>query len=119
MKYMLLIVNDPAAMGALGERMPEFIGAFLQYTKEMHEAGAFVAGEGLQAPDTAVTLSPQGDKVVETDGPFIETKEVVGGFYVVECEDRAAAVEWAKKIPVIPYGVGRVEVRPCEVYPES
>lgn len=118
MKYMLLIVNDPAAIGALGERIPEFMGAFLSYTKELINAGVFVSGEGLDEPHTAVTVSKKGDDIAATDGPFIETKEVVGGFYVVDCADQSEALEWAKRIPVIPYGVGRVEVRGCMVYPE-
>ena len=67
---------------------------------ELVEAGAFIAGEGLQESATATTVRVgDGDERVVTDGPFAETKEQLGGFYLIECENLDEALEWAKKVP--------------------
>jgi len=77
-------------------------------------AGVLAGGEALQETKTATTVHVSGGKggdVVLTDGPFAETKEVLGGFYLIDCDDLDAAISWAQQIP----GAwrGRVEVRPC------
>jgi len=119
MKYTLIVTTYPQAMADLGDRMADLTRGFFDYNRALEAAGAYVAGEPLDAPDLAVTVRKRGDEVVETDGPFVETKEMIGGFYLVECKDRAEAVAWARKIPVVTLGVGSVEVRPCCVIPES
>jgi hypothetical protein len=80
------------------------------YTEALDAAGAMVGGEALQGSETATTLRLRaGDRVV-TDGPFAETKEILGGYYVIDVDDLDAALDWAAKVPCAPYG--SVEVRP-------
>ena len=76
--------------------------------RSSRDAGAFLAGEGLQESATATTVRIQddGERVV-TDGPFAETKEQVGGFYLLECENLDEALEWAKKVAGAPAGRSR------------
>ncbi len=114
MKYMLTLIGDEDD-GGDGEPTPEQMEAMLEpwaaFDRALAEAGAFVAGEALQPSATATTVkvSGSGERTV-TDGPFAETKEQLGGFYVIECADLDAALEWARKVPVAPGS--SVEVRP-------
>jgi hypothetical protein len=113
MKYMLIIVGTEGE--EQGEMSPEDMQAAMDvwndYNRQLVDAGAFVAGDGLQPSATATTVAhDEGGERVVTDGPFAETKEQVGGFYVLECENLDAALEWAKKVPIRPGG--SVEVRP-------
>ena len=90
------------------------MGRWDAYTESLRDAGAFVAGEGLQDSPTATTIRIQSDgERVVTDGPFAETKEQIGGFYLIECDDLDQALEWAKKIPL---PAGAIEVRPVMDY---
>lgn len=113
MKYMLIIVGTEGE--EQGEMSPEEMQAAMDvwndYNRQLLDANAFVAGEGLQPSATATTVAhaESGERVV-TDGPFVETKEQVGGFYVLDCENLDEALEWAKKVPIRPGG--SVEVRP-------
>jgi hypothetical protein len=115
MKYMLILIGEeggwedqsPADMSAEMER-------WTQYGRELDDAGSFVAGEGLQESPTATTvrIGEDGKRLV-TDGPFAETKEQVGGFYVIECAAPDEALEWGKKVPL---RAGAVEIRPVMDY---
>ena len=83
-------------------------------------AGVIGGGEALQPPATATTIHVKGGKggdVVTTDGPFAETKEVLGGFYLLDCADLDEALKWAQQIPGAWHG--RVEVRPCIDFSEA
>ena len=84
-------------------------------------AGVIGGGEALQPPNTATTVhvkgGAKGGDVVTTDGPFAETKEVLGGFYLLDCKDLDEALHWAAQIPGAWHG--RVEVRPCIDFSES
>ena len=82
--------------------------AWMDLAAEMNAAGVSVAGAPLQTPDTAKTLRTHGGQTTLTDGPFAETKEVLGGFDLIEVADHDEAVAWARKVP----GDGTVEVRP-------
>ena len=83
----------------------------------MNEKGVFVAGDGLYPTQTATTVRVRdGDRDV-TDGPFAETKEQLGGFYVLDVKDLDEAIEWAAKIPGSQFG--SVEIRPVLVYDEA
>jgi len=93
--------------------MPSWFG----FTEELNQAGANLAGEALLPAATATTLPVRDGKRVTTDGPFAETKEVLGGFYIIEAEDLDAALDWAEKIPASPYG--SIEVRPVMEIPEQ
>jgi hypothetical protein len=116
MKYLLALIRDESA-GA--DRTPEegqaAMKAWDAFTTETKDAGAFVAGEGLQpsATATSVKIDEQGGDPIVTDGPFAETKEQLGGFYLLECSDLDEALSWARKIPM---PGGTVEVRPVMDY---
>ena len=117
MKYMLtLIMPEGGYEDASPEDMKAEMDRWAAFGQEAVEKGAFIAGEGLQESSTAttVTIPEQGDRVV-TDGPFAESKEQVGGFYLLECKDLDEALEWAKKVPL---PVGSIEVRPVMDYGE-
>ena len=113
-QYMLLIFSDPTQGPAEGS--PEAQAqweAWGTYTQSLHDAGVFVSGEPLEAPSTATTVAVRNGERVVTDGPFAETKEQVGGFYVIECANLDEALEWAKKVPA---RAGNIEVRPVMDY---
>ncbi len=112
MQYALTIYGAPREMTQEGgQAMSE---AYFKVTEEMRSSGAFLAGEGLQPISTATTVRvPNGERIV-TDGPFAETKETLGGFYVLECKDLDEAIDWAAKIPGAKTGC--VEVRPVITY---
>ncbi len=115
MKYLLTLYMDQSqAEGRTPEDAQAAMSAWDAYTQEVNGAGALVAGEGLQSPDTATTiaLEPSGDHIV-TDGPFVETREQLGGFYLLDCADLDEALAWAHKIPM---PNGKVEVRPVMDY---
>ena len=118
MRYALLIYSDPADHPADGS--PEQAAEMQQwfsYTEELKAAGAMLAGEALQPVASATTVQVRGGKTVSTDGPFAETKEVLGGFYLIEAADLDEATRWAEKLPNV--GYGSVEIRPLVEFPES
>jgi hypothetical protein len=111
MKYMFLIVGDESQYANMSEEEGRAqMERWTDYTKELVDAGAFVAGEGLQTSTTATTLRVQDGERVLTDGPFAETKEQIGGFYVIDCKNLDEAVDWAAKLPSAEWGV--TEIRP-------
>lgn len=115
MKYLLTLYPDPdGAAPATPEEGAAAMAAWDAYTEETRQAGVFEAGEGLQPSETATTvkLEAQGDHIV-TDGPFAETREQLGGFYLLDCADLDQALSWAHKIPM---EGGTVEVRPVIDY---
>jgi hypothetical protein len=115
MKYMLILIGEE---GGWEDQSPDDMKAEMerwsQYGQELVDAGAHLGGEGLQESTTATTvrIGKDGERLV-TDGPFAETKEHVGGFYVIECAGPEEALEWAKKVPL---RAGAVEVRPVMNY---
>jgi hypothetical protein len=112
MKYALLIAGDEKAQAAAPpEALKQMTDAFMAYGKEIEGAGVVRAMERLAPSTSATTVRGQGGSAVTTDGPFAETKEQLGGFFVIECADLDEAIAWASKIPSIPMG-GTVEVRP-------
>jgi hypothetical protein len=111
MRYMLALVGEESDwQDSSPEEMQELMSAWNAFDKEVREAGAFVAGEALQQSATATTvrISADGERVV-SDGPFAETKEQLGGFYLLECADLDEALAWARKVPLED---GAIEVRP-------
>jgi hypothetical protein len=111
MRYLILIYGDPTATMDAAESEAE-MGKWFTYTQELQAAGAMVAGEALKGPDTATTVRAVDGRVLHTDGPFAETKEVLGGFYLIDVPSLDEALAWAGKIPSV--GRGSVEVRPVE-----
>ena len=102
MKFLLLIHGYAAAEATLGrdERL-RIVDEHRAYAAMLHEFGVYVSGEALEDPSTAVVVRPGAAPTV-TDGPFAETKEALGGFYVVDVTDRDEAVRLAGQIPVSP-----------------
>lgn len=111
MRYMLLIAADDAD----GHQLPpaeeaQLMGDYAAFTEALHEADAMRGGERLRPSSTATTVRVRAGETLVTDGPFAETKEHLGGFYIIEAADLDAAVAWAAKIPGAAHG--SVEVRP-------
>ncbi len=118
MKYAFTIYVDEARRAtASEEELQAMSQAYGAVTQEMQDKGVLVAGEGLYPTPTATTVRVrEGDRDV-TDGPFAETKEALGGFYVLDVKDLDEAIEWAAKIPGSQ--IGSVEIRPVMVFDEA
>jgi hypothetical protein len=115
MKYLLSLYHDETRVPEMSpEQRQESMQRWDAYTTEVKDAGAFLGGEGLEptALATTVQIQPSGDHIV-TDGPYAETKEQLGGFYLLDCENLDEAIAWARKIPM---PGGKVEVRPVMDY---
>ena len=115
MKYLLSLYHDENRVPEMSpEQRQESMQRWDAYTTEVKDAGAFLGGEGLEptALATTVQIQPSGDHIV-TDGPYAETKEQLGGFYLLDCENLDDAIAWARKIPM---PGGKVEVRPVMDY---
>ncbi len=111
MRYMFLLYSAPGAGPAAGS--PEQAAEMQEwgtYTQAMAEAGVLISGEPLHGVESATTITTQNGATVTTDGPFAETKEVLGGYYLVNVPDLDAALAWGAKAPIARYG--SVEVRP-------
>ena len=115
MKYMLLIYNDPAQEPAYGTpEFEEMMGGYFSANAQMKADGVLCEGEGLQGIDTATSLRIKSGKVETMDGPFAETREHLGGYYVVDVPDLDAALKYAALIPSAKSGT--IEVRPLMDY---
>jgi len=115
MQYICLIYSAENSGPKPGT--PEF-GELLQkynvFSEEVKSKGMLVAGDALQPVSTATTVTTENGKVEITDGPFAETKETLGGYYLLECKSLDEAIEHAAKIPTAEHG--RIEVRPVMVF---
>jgi hypothetical protein len=110
-QYMLLIYGDPSKGPAEGSPEAEAeMGRWFAYTESLQKAGVYVAGEALQSPSTATTVAVRNGERVVTDGPFADTKEWLGGYYVIDAPDLDAALDHAARMPNIDYA--STEVRP-------
>ena len=115
MQYLCLIYDDeklidnlpPAERGAL-------LGESGAFNRDIKASGHFVGGDALQPVATATTVRVRGGKVTTTDGPFAETREQLGGYYLIEAKDLDEALKIAARIPSARYG--SIEVRPIMVY---
>lgn len=116
MKYMLALFGPEGGWeDATPEQMQGELARWEDLGRQLVEAGAWVAGEGLQESHTATTLhiTPDGGEPTVTDGPFAETKEQLGGFYLIDVADLDAAMAWARKVPLMQ---GAIEIRPVMDY---
>lgn len=115
MQYMCLLYSSEALEPQHGS--PEF-GAYMQayqeFSAKVQQDGVFVAGEALQPVVAASTVSMETGKAVITDGPFAETKEQLGGYYLLDCANLDDALKYAAMIPAAAHG--RVEVRPIMTF---
>src|SRR5688500_18584103 len=106
MHYMFLLFNEESEANA----SPEAMAAWGVFEEELARRGCKVAGAALQPSATATTVSIRGGETLVTDGPFAETKEQLGGYYILDCNDLDEAIELATRIPWAPSG--HIEVRP-------
>ena len=112
MKYLCLICAEPRYMMEYREKedRAKHFEEYRTFTQEIRRGGHFVAANRLLPPDAAMTVRVRNGKTTTTDGPFAETKEHIGGFYVIEARDLNEAIQIASRIPGARYGC--VEVRP-------
>jgi len=111
MKYMLLIYSNPTSWAALSEAERSGLNAeYGTFTKGIIDSGEFVSGDALADTNAASTVRVRGGKTDVTDGPFVEFKEHLAGYYVVDCKDLDRALALAAKIPDA--RLSGVEVRP-------
>ena len=118
MEYLLLIHDDEATWGAMSDdergRLYQEYGAFSQ---ELREKGAYAGGNQLQPTSSATTVRVRDDEQLVTDGPFAETKEQLGGYYLIDAKDADEALAIAARIPSARYG--SIEVRPLMVFDQD
>ena len=111
MKCALLIYTDEAAMARADQNhVAKVIGAYGAWTTAMREAGIFIGADRLQPSITAATVRGDGTRTKVLDGPYAETKEQLGGFFIIDVPDLEDARSWAGKCPSLAWGA--VEVRP-------
>jgi hypothetical protein len=114
MQYMVLIYGDEKEWSGLSEaEMNAAFTAYMQYSKDLGAAGVMRGGASLQPVATATTVRIRGGKQTTTDGPFAETKEQLGGYYLIEAANLDEAIKWAAKCPGAAHGC--VEIRPLGV----
>jgi hypothetical protein len=114
MKYMLLIYRDEAAMQAASQaQIEQTMGAYLAYTEALRKAGVIVGGDRLQPTSSATSVRLVDGKSKVLDGPYAETKEQLGGYYLIDVPDLDVALSWAARCPGA--GLGTIEVRPLWV----
>lgn len=111
MRYMLLIYTDESqeANQSPEERQAVY-ERYFAYSKEVRERGVFEAGDELQPTSTATTVRVRDGRMLVSDGPFAETKEQLGGYYILNCKDLDEAIELAAKLPAADQG--SIEIRP-------
>jgi hypothetical protein len=118
MKYLCLIYDDEKLFGSMSEaEMNALMGEYFAFTEAIKKSGHYVAGEALQPVQTATSLRIRNGKLSTTDGPFAETKEQLGGFYLIEARDLNDALQVAGRIPAA--RMGTVEVRPIQDFSAS
>ena len=115
MRYLCTIYGDESEWeSATPDQISAVMAAYEAFGREVHESGVFVAGEGLELTSSATTVRVRDGERVLSDGPYAETKEQLGGFYLLECGSLDEAIDWAAKIPGA--ASGSVEVRPVMDY---
>jgi hypothetical protein len=118
MKYLCLIYENEKNWESKPQAESEAImGEYFAFTDEIRRNGKYIAGEALQPTHTATTVRVRNGKVSTTDGPFAETKEQLGGFYLIEAKDLNDAIQVAAKIPSARLGL--IEVRPVVDFSEE
>ena len=111
MKYLCLIYENERSWESFSKEQADAImGEYFQFTDDIRKTGHYLGGEALQPTQTASTVRVRNGKVSTTDGPFAETKEQLGGYYLIEAKDLNDAIQVASRIPGARNGA--VEVRP-------
>lgn len=115
MKYVCLIYDEEAKLGAMPKADSDaFMAEYFAFTNAIKKSGQYLAGQALQPVQTATTVRVRSGKISTTDGPFAETKEQLGGFYMIEARDLNEAIQVASKIPSAK--IGSIEVRPIMTF---
>jgi hypothetical protein len=115
MKYLCLIYDEESKMATMTEADANaFMGEYFAFTEGIKKSGHYIAGEALKPVNSATTVRMRNGKMSTTDGPFAETKEQLGGYYLIEARDLNDALQVASRIPSA--RTGSVEVRPIEVF---
>lgn len=118
MKYLCLIYDQESVVGGMSkDEFGAFMGEYISVTGDIQKSGHFVVGEELQPVSTATTIRVRNGQLSTTDGPFAETKEQLGGFYLINARDLNDAIQVAARIPSAK--TGSIEIRPIVVYGEQ
>lgn len=116
MQYLLMIYSAEDAGPQPGtDEFMQMIGAYNQFTAEAQKQGVLIGGEPLESITTATTVRIRNGERHITDGPFAETKEALGGYYLLDCKNLDEAISYAAKIPTAAYG--SIEIRPIMTLP--
>jgi hypothetical protein len=110
MRFMVMVKASPESEAGV---MPsqEMLAAMGQYNEELVKAGVMLAGEGLQPSSKGARVRFSGDKRTVIDGPFAETKELIAGFWILQCKSREEVIEWVKRCPNPMPGESEIEIR--------
>jgi len=115
MQYLLLIYDAESNRGKMtADDQKAMMAGYFKFTADLKEAGKMIAGDALDSVSTATSVRVRDGKTLTTDGPFAETKEQLGGYYLIEADDLDDALGWAAKIPTSAWGT--IEVRPIFDY---
>ena len=115
MKYLCLIYDDESKWGTMPkEQADAMMGEYFAFTEGVKKSRHYVGGEALQPTHTATSVRVRQGKISTTDGPFAETKEALGGYYLINAKDLNDAIQVAAKIPSA--RIGTVEIRPIQEY---
>lgn len=118
MKYMLLLHSNPAdEPSPTSPEFAESMQRWFTYTNALTQAGAHISGDALRGVEPATTVRMRDGERGVTDGPFVESKQALGGYYVIDVGDLDAALDWAARIPHV--SIGTVEVRPVLALSEA
>ena len=117
MRYLLLIYGPEQTEQPSPEEQAAVMQAYDVFTRNVKERGAYLGGEALEPTPTATTVRVRDGQTLTTDGPFAETKEALGGYYLLEAKDLDEAIEYAAAIPGAAFG--SIEVRPIWELPEE
>jgi hypothetical protein len=115
MKYLCLIYDEEKKLGSMSKGETDaFMGEYGAYTQSVKDSGHYLGGNPLQPVHTATSIRNRSGKVSTTDGPFAETKEQLGGYYLIEAKDLNEAISVASRIPSVK--TGTIEVRPIMTF---
>jgi hypothetical protein len=115
MRYLCLIYDEEKKLATMSKgEQDAFMGEYFAFTEDIKKSGHYIGGEALQPVGTATTVRMRSGKVSTTDGPFAETKEQLGGFYLINAKDLNDALQIAAKIPSAK--TGTIEVRPIQEF---
>jgi hypothetical protein len=118
MKYLCLIYDEEETLAGMSKAETEaLMGEYFAFTDGIKKSGHYVGGEALKPVHTATTIRVRNGKMSTTDGPFAETREQLGGYYLIDAKDLNDAIQVAAKIPSA--RIGSIEVRPVEDFSQQ